>query len=141
MTQMHGGNIAKLAAAAGRPAGEILDFSANINPLGPPEWLRPLISARGELARPLPRPGLHRARRAFAERFGVAADEVIMGNGETELLHLLPRVLGKGRAVIPVPSYSATMPPRASSPDSPSSPFRLRRSGDLPRISPRSKRH
>ena len=45
MTERHGGNITKLAAAAGMPAGEILDFSANINPLGPPEWLRPLISS------------------------------------------------------------------------------------------------
>ena len=35
MTERHGGNIVKLAAAAGRPAGEILDFSANINPLAP----------------------------------------------------------------------------------------------------------
>ena len=106
MTQMHGGNIVKLAAAAGRPAGEILDFSANINPLGPPEWLRPLISAEVSSLVHYPDPDCTELVGAFAERFGVAADEVIMGNGETELLHLLPRVLGKGRAVIPVPSYS-----------------------------------
>ena len=106
MTQMHGGNIVKLAAAAGRPAGEILDFSANINPLGPPEWLRPLISAEVSSLVHYPDPDCTELVGAFAERFGVAADEVMMGNGETELLHLLPRVLGKGRAVIPVPSYS-----------------------------------
>ena len=106
MTEMHGGNITKLAAAAGRSAGEILDFSANLNPLGPPEWLRPLISAQVSSLVHYPDPDCTELVRAFAERFGCAADEVIMGNGETELLHLLPRVLGKGRAVIPVPSYS-----------------------------------
>ena len=106
MTQMHGGNITRLATAAGKPAGEILDFSANINPLGPPEWLRPLISAQVSSLVHYPDPDCTELVRAFAERFGCPAEEVIMGNGETELLHLLPRVLGKGRAVIPVPSYS-----------------------------------
>ncbi len=106
MTEKHGGNITKLAAAAGRPAGEILDFSANINPLGPPEWLRPLISSRVSSLVHYPDPDCTDLVRAFSERFGVAADEVLMGNGETELLYLLPRVLGKRRAVIPVPAYA-----------------------------------
>ncbi len=106
MTEMHGGNITKLAAAAGRPAGEIIDFSANINPLGPPEWLRPLISAQVSSLVNYPDPACTELVRAFSERFGCAAEEIVMGNGETELLHLLPRVLGKRRAVIPVPSYS-----------------------------------
>ena len=105
MTERHGGNLTKLAAAAGRPAGELLDFSANINPLGPPEWLRPLISSLvGDLVH-YPDPDCTDLVRAFSERFPVSADEVLMGNGETELLYLLPRVLGKGRAVIPVPAY------------------------------------
>jgi adenosylcobyric acid synthase len=106
MTEKHGGNITKLAAAAGKPAGEILDFSANINPLGPPEWLRSLISSRVSSLVHYPDPDCTELVRAFSERFGVASDEIIMGNGETELLYLLPRVLGKGRAVIPVPSYT-----------------------------------
>ena len=105
MTDRHGGNITKLAAAAGRPAGEILDFSANINPLGPPEWFRPLISAQVSSLVHYPDPDCTDLVRAFAGRFGVAAEEVLMGNGETELLYLLPRVLGKGLAVIPVPAY------------------------------------
>ncbi|MGD7653978.1 MAG: hypothetical protein ACQCXQ_12235, partial [Verrucomicrobiales bacterium] len=45
-TLTHGGNIRLLAARAGCPAGEVLDFSANLNPLGPPEWLRPLIASQ-----------------------------------------------------------------------------------------------
>jgi adenosylcobyric acid synthase len=106
MTERHGGNITKLAAVSGRPAGDILDFSANINPLGPPEWLRPLISSLVSSLVHYPDPDCTDLVRAFSERFGVSADEVLMGNGETELLYLLPRVLGKGRAVIPVPAYA-----------------------------------
>ncbi len=106
MTERHGGNITKLAAAAGKPAGDILDFSANINPLGPPEWLRPLISSLVSSLVHYPDPDCTDLVRAFSERFNVSADEVLMGNGETELLYLLPRVLGKRRAVIPVPAYA-----------------------------------
>ena len=40
----HGGNIHKLMR--GREEGQepFLDFSANINPLGPPAWLRSIIN-------------------------------------------------------------------------------------------------
>ena len=106
MTELHGGNITKLAAAAGRPAGEILDFSANINPLGPPEWFRPLISSLVSSLVNYPDPDCTDLVLAFSERYGIAADEVLMGNGETEILYLLPRILGKERAVIPVPAYA-----------------------------------
>jgi adenosylcobyric acid synthase len=105
MTGRHGGNIAMLAAAAGKPAGEILDFSANINPLGPPEWLRPLVSSRlGDLVH-YPDPENTELAVAFAGAFGVPEEEILMGNGSTELLYLLPRVLEKRRTVIPVPAY------------------------------------
>jgi cobyric acid synthase CobQ len=41
----------------------------------------------------------------FASQYGVSADEVLIGNGSTELLYLLPRAAPRSRAVIPVPSY------------------------------------
>ena len=40
----HGGNLRALAQQAGRPCEEILDFSASINPLGPPQCLRAVLS-------------------------------------------------------------------------------------------------
>ena len=45
MKKGHGGNLRKLAESAGVAPSEILDFSASINPLGPPEWLRDEISS------------------------------------------------------------------------------------------------
>ena len=105
MTERHGGNLLKLALAAGKPVGEILDFSANINPLGPPEGFRSLISARtGDLVH-YPDPDCTDLVRAFAVRYRVAENEILMGNGSTELLYLLPQLLGKVRALIPVPAY------------------------------------
>ena len=105
MTERHGGNLRKLALASGKPAGEILDFSANINPLGPPEGFREWISARtGDLVH-YPDPDCTDLVRAFAERYRVAKEEILMGNGSMEHLYLLPQLLGKGRALIPVPAY------------------------------------
>jgi adenosylcobyric acid synthase len=105
MTERHGGNLRKIALASGKPAGEILDFSANINPLGPPEGFRPLISARtGDLVH-YPDPECTDLVAAFSVRYGVSPEEILMGNGSTELLFLLPQILGKGRALIPVPAY------------------------------------
>jgi cobyric acid synthase CobQ/L-threonine-O-3-phosphate decarboxylase len=102
----HGGNLRELARVSGKTERDILDFSANINPLGPPEWLRPLISSNVAALTHYPDPDCAALIEAAAQRYGVAPDEIAVGNGSTELLHLLPRVLGKKRAVIPVPCYS-----------------------------------
>jgi adenosylcobyric acid synthase len=102
----HGGDIRRLAAAAGRVPGEMLDFSASINPLGPPEYLRSLISRHLETLLHYPDPGYHELRAAAATRFGVSPEQVIAGNGSTEIIHALPRALAVTRAVIPAPSYS-----------------------------------
>ena len=101
----HGGNVHQLAELAKRAPEDILDFSASINPLGPPEWLRGLIHSRISAIAHYPDPDCTDLRAAAARRFGVDLAEVIAGNGSAELLHILPRALGARRAVIPVPSY------------------------------------
>ena len=85
---------------------EVLDFSANINPLGLPEWVRPLISSRVSSIVHYPDPDCTSLVEAISTRHGVPGEEVLVGNGSTEMLYLLPRVLKARRAVIPVPSYA-----------------------------------
>jgi cobyric acid synthase CobQ/L-threonine-O-3-phosphate decarboxylase len=82
-----------------------MDFSANLNPLGPPEWLRPVLSANVSALAHYPDPDYTALAEAAARRYGATVEEVIAGNGSAEILSILPRVLGKPRAVIPVPSY------------------------------------
>lgn len=101
----HGGNIRSLAAEAGVAAEKLLDFSANINPLGPPAWLRPVISAHiGGLVR-YPDPDCATMLAAAATHYGVPVTELAAGNGTEDLLCWLPFVLNRPRAVIPVPAY------------------------------------
>jgi cobyric acid synthase CobQ/L-threonine-O-3-phosphate decarboxylase len=83
----------------------LLDFSANINPLGPPEWLRPLISSEVASLVHYPDPYAGKLVQAIAERYQVPLESVVVANGTTELLYQLPRLLGRAQALIPCPSY------------------------------------
>ncbi|MDQ7782577.1 MAG: cobyric acid synthase [Desulfomonilaceae bacterium] len=102
----HGGNLAYLSGIAGLPEEEILDFSANINPLGPPDWLRPVVSsALGSLVH-YPDPDASKLTAAASRRYRVPKEQVLVGNGSTEIIHLLPRALNVSRVLVPVPTYS-----------------------------------
>ena len=79
MTERHGGNLRTLAARAGRPAGEILDFSANINPLGPPEGLRTAISAHLSDLVHYPDPACTALRERIAALAGVGLATMLQG--------------------------------------------------------------
>ena len=102
----HGGNLHQLSVAAGVPATQLVDFSANINPLGPPEWLRPLISASISDLAHYPDPDCTELITALARANNLHPEQILVGNGATELLHLLPRAMEVKRALVPVPSYA-----------------------------------
>lgn len=105
MKQVHGGNLRRLAALAGLAPEQILDFSANINPLGPPDWFSEVAAAALLQAVHYPDPECTQLIRAIAARKGCREPETVAGNGSSELLFLLPRALEARRAVIPVPAY------------------------------------
>jgi cobyric acid synthase CobQ/L-threonine-O-3-phosphate decarboxylase len=106
MSGTHGGNLQRLAVIANRPEESILDFSANINPLGPPDWLRQVISRHVGDLKHYPDPDACRFCEAVCERYAVKPETVLTGNGTSELLYLLVQASGMQRAVIPVPSYA-----------------------------------
>lgn len=101
----HGGNIHRASQEAVENGGQILDFSANINPLGPPEWLRPILSRELDQVFHYPDPENLRLVSAIAKHLDVDSNSVVAGNGTTELLYSMMRALPCTRVVIPVPSY------------------------------------
>ena len=105
MREGHGGNLRELAVRSGRTVENLLDFSANINPLGPPEWLRSVISSNVESVVHYPDPGSQSLVDSIARRHGVRPDEVIVSNGTSELISLLPRALDASEALVSVPAY------------------------------------
>lgn len=105
MNPGHGGNIGLLAARAGLPRDKILDFSASINPEGPPAFLRSLVNRGLSEAVHYPDPYASGLAAALGAHHGIRPESIVVGNGSTEILFALPRVLGVSRAVLPVPSY------------------------------------
>ena len=102
----HGGDLRQASIASGLPVEQLIDFSANINPLGFPEWLRPLISAQISNLANYPDPEASELISALAETHQIAAEQIIVGNGASELLYLLPQVLRHQRLLLPIPSYA-----------------------------------
>lgn len=104
----HGGNIWKLAERAGVRPEDMVDFSANINPLGPPSWLPEAVSDALSQVVHYPDPEASDLTLAACELYKVWPTQAVAGNGASELLPaicLLAARQGLTRAIIPVPAY------------------------------------
>lgn len=106
MTQpTHGGNVYKIARERQVPLGRLLDFSASINPLGFPATGRRAIRAALKQIVHYPDPDCWQLRQVLAEQCGVGPEDILVGNGSTELIHLLPRALAIQSALIMGPTF------------------------------------
>ncbi len=105
MKPRHGGNLARWAAIAGVDPDRILDFSANMNPAGPPGWLRRAFTGSLASVAHYPDPEQTALRHAAARRYGVAPNTVLAVNGTSEAIQLLPRAFPVRRALLPSPCY------------------------------------
>ena len=83
----HGGNVWQ-----GDSPSEWLDFSANLRPEGPPDWVREALLRGMENARYYPDPSMKRAKAALAEYLGIPADCVLPTAGGISAIQLANRV-------------------------------------------------
>lgn len=83
---LHGGNIAWAAALAGCSPDAILDFSASINPLGPPESVIAAIKLHLSNLKAYPDPDYYQLRINLSQVHQVPPDWILPGNGSAELL-------------------------------------------------------
>lgn len=104
--RIHGGNLRKAALQYGFKEKDIIDFSANVNPLGMPSSARRAAKRAVSRAGVYPDPDVTLFRRAVARYFGVKPEHVVAGSGATSLIHLIPRVLKPRRVLIPMPTFT-----------------------------------
>ena len=96
----HGGNLAWAAALAGCPPDAILDFSASISPLGPPNSaIAAILSQIGNLKH-YPDPNYSELRLALSHFHQLPPEWILPGNGSAELLTLIGRELAQLAATI-----------------------------------------
>lgn len=101
----HGGDLETAAEAVGLAADKILDFSANLNPLGPPAGLYAFLAESLPQITSYPDPACRRFCKAVRKRYQ-PAHPVVPGNGAGELIYLLMRALPPGPALLPAPTFA-----------------------------------
>lgn len=90
---VHGGNLAWARALAGCSPMEILDFSASINPLGPPKSAIAAIQSHLEALTAYPDPDYSELRTALGNFHHLPPEWILPGNGAAELLTWAAREL------------------------------------------------
>ncbi len=94
-----------MAQRSGRSAETLLDFSANINPLGMPAAARAaLIAAVNDLGQ-YPDPACTALRAAIGDHLGISTERILPGNGAEQLIWWLPRLLEARRVLVTAPAY------------------------------------
>ena len=101
----HGGNLTHLARQAGCLPAQVLDFSANINPLGPPACVAAALVDAAQWLGHYPDPDCTDFIAAVAEHLDIAPERIVAGNGAEQLIWWLPRLLEARRVVLPSPCY------------------------------------
>jgi threonine-phosphate decarboxylase len=106
MLKGHGGNIYDLAHRLGCHPSEILDMSSNMNPLGPPPDLVTFLQENIKTIALLPEVDANTIVNVFAGRYNIDPEQVIAGNGTTQFIYSIPRILETKRALIFGPTYA-----------------------------------
>jgi len=102
----HGGDLWTASARFGIRPGEWLDYSANINPLGPPpQVLEAIGDGLGAIVN-YPDPGHRELKRLLAAKLNVAEEELLIGNGAAECIALALSGLGVRTVGVVAPCFS-----------------------------------
>jgi threonine-phosphate decarboxylase len=105
----HGGDLVRVARESGVSADCLLDFSANVNPMGLPSRAAERLAREAADPRRLahyPDPDASELRRVLSDRLGVPGACVAIGAGADALIHAAVRALQPKRCLIPVPAFS-----------------------------------
>jgi threonine-phosphate decarboxylase len=109
LTPAHGGQLRQIAARYGIPVEQFLDFSANINPAGPPSSvltaIRNALENLSTLAK-YPDLELIELKQTIAKYTGVEPENIAVANGFMPLLEAALRSLKIRRCLLPVPSFT-----------------------------------
>ena len=100
----HGGNVQEIERKTGK---KMTDFSASINPLGLPCSVKKnLFQDWGERVLRYPDTEGRELKKRISRYWGVSPDNILLGNGSTELIYLTCFAFKPKRVFIPVPSFS-----------------------------------
>ena len=103
---IHGGNVHAASRDLGQDLAKLIDFSASINPLGPSPRVWRAISRARLLMMHYPDPDCWELRHTLAMRWQLDPEQIVVGNGSTELIDVLPRALNLRHLLVVQPTFS-----------------------------------
>lgn len=83
-----------------------IDFSANINPLGPPAVVKDRWNELFHFVSDYPDPTAAKLTELLSRKEGVSEKQILVGNGGAELISLIGRILSGKKALIVQPAFS-----------------------------------
>ncbi|MBM4135487.1 MAG: aminotransferase class I/II-fold pyridoxal phosphate-dependent enzyme [Nitrospira sp.] len=99
-------NIYRLAGELKLQERKIVDFSVSTNPLGVSNKIKAGIRKHLKYLDHYPDPDTKKLRKRLAQYLGIDPEMILCGNGSTELLYLMMRVLKPKSILVPAPTYS-----------------------------------
>ncbi|MBI2119881.1 MAG: aminotransferase class I/II-fold pyridoxal phosphate-dependent enzyme [Elusimicrobia bacterium] len=106
MNYTHGGNVQVLGPEVGYPIDQLLDFSANINPFGPPENVETILKESFNEIAFYPDPNYGKLRSAIANFHNLEKENIAVANGASELIFWAARFFSNPFALIFAPSFT-----------------------------------
>jgi threonine-phosphate decarboxylase len=105
----HGGDVDRAAREAGIPVERLLDFSANVNPMGLPARAAERLAREARDPRIVshyPNPEAPELRVLLSRQLDVPGECIAIGAGADSLIHAAVRALRPKRCLIPMPAFS-----------------------------------
>jgi threonine-phosphate decarboxylase len=106
---VHGAEVYGAAEESGFKSEDIIDFSSSVNPLGPSQKALDAITGAFSRIEAYPDSNSTGLRQVLAEHFGgkITKDNIIVGNGSTELMYLFAEAfLRRGeKAIMAAPTF------------------------------------
>ncbi|UQZ85992.1 Cobyric acid synthase [Paenibacillus konkukensis] len=102
----HGGDLWTAAETFSRSKDDFLDFSSNMNPLGPPAAVETILRERWREVTAYPDPAVRGLRKALAAKYRIPEESILVGNGAAELIDLAVRVLKPEVTALARPAFS-----------------------------------
>lgn len=102
----HGSDLETIEKVYGIKKEDIISFSANVNPLGISPKLKSTLSERIDAIMSYPDRDYAQLRKQIAEYVHTDFENIIVGNGSTELISLFIQIKHPKKALIIGPTYS-----------------------------------
>lgn len=102
----HGSDLEKIESIYGIRKEEIISFSANVNPLGVSPLLKSTLAEKIDAITTYPDREYTSLRKCIAAYCGTEYENVIVGNGSTELISLFIQIEHPKKALVIGPTYS-----------------------------------